>query len=85
MAYTRAELKSLEQIVKEHKYNLRYEKGNFNSGYCIVNSKKVIIINKFFKLKARIDVLNEIVEGLQLENISSNDSQVQLALAVAGQ
>lgn len=85
MAYTRAVLKSLEQIVKEHQYNLRYEKGNFNSGYCIVNTKKVIIINKFFKLKARIDVLKEIVEGLQLDNITSNDGQAQMALAVAGQ
>jgi hypothetical protein len=41
---------------------IRYEKGNFQSGYCIVTGKNIIIINKFFDVEARINTLMEILE-----------------------
>lgn len=66
MAATKAELANLEKLVKEHGYTLRYERGNFNSGHCIVNDRKVIIVSKYYKLKAKIDTLQDIVSQLQL-------------------
>lgn len=61
---TPANLKRLENLFKEAGYKLIYEKGHFNSGYCIVNERNTIVINKFYKTDTRISclltILNEI-------------------------
>lgn len=60
--YTRHNLSKFEDIFRELKITVRYEKGNFQSGYCIVVGKNVVIINKFFDVEARINTLLEILE-----------------------
>lgn len=62
--YNKPTLAKLEQLFKSLDYTIRYEKGQFKSGYCIIYQKKIIVINKFFDVKGRIesliDILNEI-------------------------
>lgn len=60
--YTKPTLQKLEQVFKELDYLVRYEKGHFNSGYCIVENTKVVVINKFFETDARVSVLLEILD-----------------------
>lgn len=60
--YTKHNLNRLEDIFKELKITIRYEKGNFQSGYCIVSGKNIVIVNKFFDIEARINTLLEILE-----------------------
>jgi len=60
--YTKHNLNRLEDIFKELKITIRYEKGNFQSGYCIVSGKNIVIVNKFFDVEARINTLLEILE-----------------------
>jgi len=62
LKYTKHNLNRLEEIFKTLKVTIRYEKGNFQSGYCIVTGKNIIIINKFFDVEARINTLMEILE-----------------------
>ena len=62
LKYTKHNLSKLEEIFKYLKVTIRYEKGNFQSGYCIVTGKNIIIINKFFEVEARINTLMEILE-----------------------
>lgn len=62
LKYTKHNLSRLEEIFKTLKVTIRYEKGNFQSGYCIVTGKNIVIINKFFDVEARINVLMEILE-----------------------
>ena len=40
----------LENILESQEYKIRFEKGNFKSGYCIIKDKKVVVINKYFSL-----------------------------------
>ena len=42
--------KKLELLLESQDYKIRFEKGNFKSGYCIIRNNKVIIINKYFIL-----------------------------------
>lgn len=72
--YTSTTLTKIQELVKEAGYVLRYEKGNFKSGYCILQDKKVIIINKYFETEARINSLLEILPTLQFkpEDLSEN-------------
>jgi hypothetical protein len=59
--YTPNTLKKLEQLFEEARYVIRYEKGNFNSGYCILEDKRVAVINKFLSIEGRINALIEIL------------------------
>lgn len=62
--YTPATLKKLEDRLKEFAYEVRYEKGNFRSGYCVLEAKKVVMVNKFSTLESRIQSLIEITQQL---------------------
>ncbi len=60
-------LSRLEKIFDEAKYVLRFEKGTFTSGYCLLEHKKVVVINKFLNLEGRINTLLDILSSLQLD------------------
>lgn len=62
--YTPNALKKLEGLYDEARYIIRYEKGHFNSGYCILEARKVVVINKFFNTEGRINALLEILPAL---------------------
>ncbi len=65
--YTKHFLKKLEALFEELGYTVRYEKGNFQSGYCLVQDRKIAVINKFFDTEARIAVLLDILDDIQAE------------------
>jgi hypothetical protein len=69
--YTPNTLKKLEELYEEARYIIRYEKGNFNSGYCILEERRVVVINKFFSIEGRINALIEI-----LPSITVNESEL---------
>ncbi|MBV8254183.1 MAG: hypothetical protein JO154_16410 [Chitinophaga sp.] len=60
-------LNKLEKIFEDAKYVLRFEKGTFTSGYCILEHKKVVVINKFLNLEGRINTLVDILTTLPLD------------------
>jgi hypothetical protein len=61
MRYTATTLKKLEALFEELDYTVRYEKGSFQSGYCLVENKRIAVINKFFDTEARINTLLDIL------------------------
>jgi hypothetical protein len=66
--FTPAYLKKLEELLKEQTYEVRYEKGNFKSNYCLLETKRVVVINKFSTLESRIQALIEIITTLNATN-----------------
>lgn len=67
--YTAHTLKKIEDLFRASDYVVRYERGNFNSGYCILENRKVIVVNKFYDTEARINCLIDILgEALILED-----------------
>jgi hypothetical protein len=65
--YTPATLEKIEKIISEVGYILRYERGTFQSGFCILESKKVVVLNKFLQLEGRINTLIDLLGILILE------------------
>lgn len=63
-AKERQTLKDLNQEVGTLGYRVLYEKGNFQSGHCIVMDKKVIVINKFLSDKVKIIILKELIQRI---------------------
>lgn len=70
--FNAATLEKIEKIVEESGYMIRFERGTFQSGYCILESKKVVVLNKFLQLEGRINTLMDLVPSLNIvpENLS---------------
>ncbi len=66
MRYNQSILNKLEKILSEANYVLRYERGSFQSGYCILENKKVVVLNKFLNIEGRINTLIDIIPSLKL-------------------
>jgi len=64
--YTPNTLKKLEQLFEEARYRVRYEKGNFNSGFCVLEDKRIAVINRFLNVEGRINALIEILPTIQV-------------------
>ena len=74
MKFTQATLDKIEAILDEAEYVLRYERGNFQSGYCILEQKKVVVLNKFLQLEGRISTLIDLIPQLKVDpDIFSSD------------
>lgn len=65
--YTNQFLNKLEDLIAESDYILRYEKGNFKSGYCLLREQKIMIINKFFTIEGKINALLDIFRIIKLD------------------
>jgi 4-amino-4-deoxy-L-arabinose transferase-like glycosyltransferase len=76
MKITQGTLDKLEDILGESEYVVRYERGNFQSGWCLLESKKIVVLNKFLNLEARINTLLELIPQLAIDfDKLTHDSQ----------
>ncbi len=67
MKYTQSTLDKIEKVLDETGYIVRYERGNFQSGYCILEAKKVVVLNKFLQMEGRINTLMDILPQLKVD------------------
>lgn len=80
--YTNQFLNKLEDIFAESEYILRYEKGNFNAGYCILKETKIAIVNKYFTIEGKINCLIEILRSVQLDVSRLSEKNQKLYLEI---
>lgn len=76
--YTNQFLTKLEELIAESDYALRYEKGNFKSGYCLLRDQKIMIVNKFFTTEGKINALLEILKGISLDTSKFSEKSLKL-------
>ncbi len=76
MKYNPATLKKLENILDDSGYIVRYERGSFQSGYCILEDKKVVVLNKFLITEGRINTLMDLIPVVNINyDMLTKDSQ----------
>jgi hypothetical protein len=82
MKYTQSTLDKLEKIVEEAGYVIRYERGTFQSGYCILEQKKVVVLNKFLQTEGRINTLIDLIPQLDIQpqTISEESKKIYLEI-----
>ena len=68
----------LESILISQDYKVRFEKGNFKSGYCIINKNKIVIINKYFTSEGKINSLIEIINKINIQEKKCTNDQIKL-------
>lgn len=82
MKYTQTTLDKLEAIPEQSGYVLRYERGTFQSGYCVLEEKKVVVLNKFLQLEGRINTLVDLIPQLEINTDLLTDDTKKLYLGI---
>ncbi len=67
MRYNQATLNRIEKVLDESSYIVRYERGTFQSGYCILETRKVVVLNKFLDTEGRVGILLELIPQLKID------------------
>jgi hypothetical protein len=80
--YSKHFLKKLEALFEVLGYTVRYEKGSFQSGYCLVQDRKIAVINKFFDTAARASVLLEILDDVAPDGSGLDVKNAKFLLAL---
>ena len=66
MKLNQTTLDKLEDILGESEFVVRYERGNFQSGWCLLEAKRIVVLNKFLSVEARINTLLELIPVLDI-------------------
>ncbi len=77
ITYTQHTLDKLEQLLKSLHYKVRYDKGNFKTGACVVENSKIIVVNKFSSIESKILALAELVQVMDADETQLDDKQKQ--------
>lgn len=67
MKFTPASADKLENILTESNYGIRYERGTFQSGWCLLEQKKIVVLNKFLNVEGRINTLLELIPQIKID------------------
>ena len=76
--YSKSYLSKLEDLFAESNFNLRYEKGNFKSGFCVLNEQNIVIVNKYYSLEGKINCLIEIIKEINLDSSGFSEKSRQI-------
>lgn len=67
MKFTQSSLDKLGDILGESDYTVRYERGTFQSGWCLLEQKRIVVLNKFLDTEGRINTLLELIPQLNID------------------
>lgn len=64
---TQSYLDKLQNILHESNYTIRYERGTFVSGWCLLEQKRIVVLNKFLDTEGRINTLLDLIPQVQID------------------
>lgn len=62
----------LKEIALQKGIKVRFEKGDFNGGYCILKSDRIIVINKLAQTQRKLLILVEALKEIGIDDIYIN-------------
>src|SRR5438477_505502 len=65
--FTQTTFDRLQELITLAGYTIRHEKGNFKSGSCVVEASKLVVLNKFSPIEARITFLIDAIHKLPID------------------
>ncbi|MDF3078576.1 MAG: hypothetical protein K0S09_2465 [Sphingobacteriaceae bacterium] len=82
LAFTQHSLEKIEGLFKSLGYRVRYEKGNFKTGACMLQSSRIIVVNKFSNLESKIISLSDLLKQINADEALLDDKQKQFLYAL---
>lgn len=65
-------IEELKEIALQKGIKVRFEKGDFNGGYCILKSDRIIVINKLAQTQRKLLILVEALKEIGVDDIYIN-------------
>jgi hypothetical protein len=62
-------LTELHELSQQIGYNVRYEKGDFEGGNCLLKEQRLILINKKLEVRKKINILSKNLSEIGIENV----------------
>ncbi len=62
-------LNDLKSVATQMGAKVRFERGDFKGGYCLVKENKVIVINKLATLQRKVIILSQALKELGVEDV----------------
>ncbi len=82
MKANQSTLDKIEDLFKALGYKVRYERGNFKHGSCVLLASKVVVVNKFATTDVKVAALAEIIAQLTLDLSNLEEAQVKFLNAI---
>ncbi|MGK6353263.1 hypothetical protein [Parapedobacter sp. DT-150] len=72
----------LEALLKDLGYKVRYEKGNFKTGACLLQSSRIVVVNRFSNLEMKINALMGLLRDMPTDSGMLDDKQKQFLRSI---
>ena len=69
-------LEKLEMLLRSAGYRVRYEKGNFKTGACMLLDSQMVVVNKFSNLESKIYAIAALIRELEIDYNLLDEKQV---------
>ena len=63
-------------------YKVRYEKGNFKTGSCMLEHSRVVVVNRFSNIEVKINSLIELLRDIEPDTSALDEKQKQLYFTI---
>ena len=78
MKLTQHSLDKLEALLLQAGYTIRNEKGNFKSGSCVLETSRVIVLNKFAPVETKVGFVMEAIQSIAIDESLLDDKNRKL-------
>ena len=79
LSYTQTNLSKLEDLLHALGLKVRYERGNFKSGTCVLQQENILVVNRFSDIEVKIKSMIQVIQTVDLtEDIDLNEKQRKL-------
>ena len=76
LTFTNHTLEKLENLLKTAGFRIRYEKGNFKTGACLLQNSRIVVVNKFSNLESKIHAIVELLLELEIDHKLLDEKQI---------
>lgn len=79
LAYTQNSLTKLEDLLQALGFKIRYERGSFRSGTCVLQQENILVVNRFSDIEVKIKSMVEVIQTVEIsEDMDLNEKQQKL-------
>lgn len=79
--YTKSVLDKFIQLYGELGYKVRFEKGTFKSGYCVLEDRNIVVINRFFDVTGKVQTMIDLLGRISMNEEDLSEASVKLLKA----
>lgn len=79
LPYTQNSLSKLEDLLNALGLRVRYERGSFKSGTCVLQQENILVVNRFSDIEVKIKSMIVVIQSMELsESMELDEKQRKL-------